>query len=205
MIYLQSKYEHYLKFVNENKTDRLYKGIKITTTDNKISNLLKLSTNVKINEEIFENSIECEYSISKSENNHIKVTFNSKSETKYRIDIYKIIEGGEIINHIGFSVDSERLDNKPTNQVEQNEHDIEYERLTNKYEIYDILGRIRFILIDMVINKIITNQFCIGGTSLLKKNSLYEFFLKVVVGKDGYEKRKTNCYPKIEWGLYFKI
>lgn len=42
MIYLYTKYNH-RKFINENKTDRLYKWLKILTQGSKISSLLQES------------------------------------------------------------------------------------------------------------------------------------------------------------------
>jgi hypothetical protein len=80
-----------------------------------------------------------------------------------------------------------------------------YEEPTNNYEVYDLLGRIRFILNSMVNDKVIENSFCVGGTLFLKKNYLYKYFLKMIVGEDGFKKRDTVVYPKVGWGLYFKI
>lgn len=201
MIYLYSKYEHYLKFLNENKSDRIYKGVKLVTIDNKYSSLF----NIKINEEIFEKPIECEYDVSDIGNNRIKIRFKSKKEVDYRIDISKITEGGQLINHIGFTIDNPKFDEFPTNQQEQDEFDMDYEALTDKNEVYDVLGRIRYILLHLIKNKIINNHFCVGGTVFLKKNKLYEFFLKFLVGGDGFEKKQTEVYPKVGWGLYFTI
>lgn len=203
MIYLYTKYNHYRKFINENKTDKLFKGLKILTQSNKFSSLLQAS-NLIINEEIFDNPIKCDYNI-KTTNNHTKIVFSSKNDNEYRLDIYRIIENNELINHISFTINDDKFDKIPTTQQEQDDLDIEYERLTNKNEIYDVLGRIRYILIDIVSQEIINNDFCIGGTEFFKKNSLYEYFLKIVVGENGFEKKQTKIYPKIGWGLYFKI
>jgi hypothetical protein len=57
----------------------------------------------------------------------------------------------------------------------------------------------------MVNDKVIENSFCVGGTLFLKKNYLYKYFLKMIVGEDGFKKRDTVVYPKVGWGLYFKI
>ena len=77
--------------------------------------------------------------------------------------------------------------------------------MTNISEIYDVLGRIRYILENMVNDKIIDSSFCIGGTKFIKKNKLYEYMLKFIVGDNGFEKRKSDIYPKLDWGLYFDI
>ena len=56
--------------------------------------------------------------------------------------------------------------------------------------------------LKVILNSLV-GDFCIGGI-FYKKNNLYEYFLKFVVGENGFEKRKTNKYPT-EWGLYFNI
>ena len=61
-----------------------------------------------------------------------------------------------------------------------------------------------FILRDLVKNGI-SNLFCIGGNEIFQKNNIYEYFLKVVVGEDGFKKLNTDVYPDSGWGLYFKI
>lgn len=202
MIYIYSKYEHYLKYLSENNTDRLYKGLKLTTSSNNKTNLFN---NNRLNEEIFNNSIQCDYEIANLKNNHIKVIFKSKNDNEYRIDIFKILENNKIINHIGFTLNNDIFDITPTTPEEQEIFDIEYEKMTNISEIYDILGRIRYILENMVNDKIIDSSFCIGGTKFIKKNKLYEYMLKFIVGDDGFEKRESDTYPKIGWGLYFDI
>ena len=56
-----------------------------------------------------------------------------------------------------------------------------------------------------MLNKgIINNKFCVGGTKLLSKNNICEYFLKVLVGDDGFVKKQTNVY-ETGWALYFKI
>ena len=35
--------------------------------------------------------------------------------------------------------------------------------------------------------------------------NIYEYSLKVIVGKNGFDKLKTNVYPNTGWGLYFSI
>ena len=202
MIYIYSKYEHYLKYLLKNNTDRLHKGLKLTTSSN---NKTSLFNNNRLNEEIFNNSIQCDYEIVNLKNNHIKVIFKSKNDNEYRIDIFKILENSKIINHIGFTLNNDIFDITPTTPEEQEIFDIEYEKMTNISEIYDILGRIRYILENMVNDKIIDSSFCIGGTKFIKKNKLYEYMLKFIVGDDGFEKRESDIYPKIGWGLYFDI
>lgn len=201
MNYLYTQYKHYTKYINENGTDRVYKGLKIQSTSSKFSSL----SNFKFNEEIFEKPVECEYKTNYINKNQIKITFKSKNDIEYRLDIFKIVENGVLYNHISYTKNDDIFDKSPENQQEQDEMDMKYEEPTNNYEVYDLLGRIRFILNSMVNDKIIENSFCVGGTLFLKKNNMYKYFLKIIVGEDGFEKRDTDVYPKVGWGLYFKI
>jgi hypothetical protein len=99
---------------------------------------------------------------------------------------------GYNVNHISFT----------TANLEYN--DIRYEDETYYYETVELLNRIRFILTDLVSKNEIDNYFCIGGTDLEKKNSIYRNFLKAVVGEGGFEKMDTDLYTT-GWGLFFKI
>lgn len=204
MRYLQTKTEHYKKFIRENKSDRLCKGLKILPENSK-SNLLKLifDYNVSINEEIFETPIETKYTTTKGDK-HIKINFHTNSDTEYRIDIYQIEESIGLVNHISFTEDSDRFDKIPENEVEYRSLESDYHKPTNRHEMTELLRRMNFILRDLVKNGI-SNLFCIGGTEIFQKNNIYEYFLKVVVGEDGFKKLNTDVYPDSGWGLYFKI
>lgn len=204
MKYLYTKYKHYQLFVENNKSNRLSKNLKIIPSESKISSLLKKTYNYPLNEEIFDKPIYTNYEIINIKDNFKKIIFKTNSNTKYRLDIFIIEEKKLSINHISFSVNNEVYDTIPTNEVDFKKYEDEYEKLTDKNEIYEILNRIRFILSDMVDNKIINNNFCIGGAKLELKNTIYEYFLKVVVGDNGFEKLYTEVYPT-GWGLYFKI
>lgn len=206
MKYLYSKYEHYKVFLEKNKSNRLSKGLKIISTGDKL-NLFKISLNhnYSVSEEIFNSPIETQYSIIKINPNFRKIIFKSSSNTEYRIDIHIILENGSIVNHISFSENDEKYDYVPDNENDFNKYVIDYDKPTGKHEMIEILSRIYFIISDLVNTKIISNYFCIGGTELEEKNNIYEYFLRVVVGDGGFDKLKTNAYPKIGWGLYFKI
>lgn len=197
MKYLKVKYKHYIRYVSENKTDRLDKGLKIFSHSGKVKKLFN------INEEIFEEPIKCDFNY-KINNEKIKVTFFSKNKKEYRLDIFKIEEFGETYNHIAFTLNNDIFDKRPESKEEQDLFELEYEKPTNLNEVYDVLGRIRYVLRSLVEDKVITNNFCIGGSIFYKKNNLYEYFLKFVVGESGFEKRKTNKYTT-GWGLYFNI
>ena len=188
MNYLHTKYEHYVKFVEQHKTDRLEKGLKIYT--NSKTGLFKNSIN-----EIFKDELNTQYKIVKDYPDML-ISFYTKSQNKYRLDIIQGIEkdkSNEYINHIAFS----DYNNDPNDEEA-------YETLLNRNEMIEVINRIHFILKDLnKINKI-NNQFCIGGTKLLAKNNIYQYVLKVLVGVDGFEKLETTVY-KSGYGLYFKI
>lgn len=203
MNYLYSKYKHYDLFIRENKSNRLSKGLKILPYESKISSLLKKTLNM--NEEIFDKSITTNYELIDIDNDFKKIVFKSNSNTEYRLDIFKIEEWGSVVNHISFSLNDERFNILPKDYQEFQEYEIEYHSLTNKNETIEILNRIHFILRDLVDKGIINNSFCIGGTKLEKKNKIYQYLLKTIVGDDGFKKINTNVYSEVGWGIYFKI
>jgi hypothetical protein len=81
MNYIYTKTEHYKIFYEKNKTDRLSKNFKTLPESDKI-NLFKISFGYKNNEEIFNESIETEYSIEKLKGSFFKITFRTNSNTK---------------------------------------------------------------------------------------------------------------------------
>lgn len=186
MNYLYTKQEHYIKFVEEYKTDRLYKNLKIYSPM-KTGKLIK---------EIFNEPIFTEYDIVETNPDKILISFKTKSGSKYRLDIWIIEEKdkyAESINHFSFS-DFEK----------STENEDDYEEILKRHEALEIFNKIHFILINLCEKGLINNIFCIGGTKLLSKNNIYEYALKIIVGDDGFKKLKTNVY-KTGFGLYFKI
>jgi hypothetical protein len=205
MNYIYTKTEHYKIFYEKNKTDRLSKNLKILPESDKI-NLFKISFGYKNNEEIFNESIETEYSIEKLKRNFFKITFRTNSNTKYRLDIHVINEINGIVNHISFTEYDSKYDIIPDDSINFDEYEESYNKPTNRNEMIELVNRVHFILKDIINNNYITdNLFCIGGTEIESKNNIYEYSLKVIVGKDGFDKLKTNVYPETGWGLYFSI
>jgi len=186
MNYLYTKQEHYTKFVEEYKTDRLYKNLKIYSPM-KTGKLIK---------EIFNEPIFTEYEIIEKKPDKILISFKTKSGSKYRLDIFIVEEKDkyiEPINHFAFS----DFEKSPENGDD-------YEKVLKRHESLEIFNKIHFILIDLCEKKIINNIFCIGGAKLFSKNNIYEYALKIIVGDDGFKKVKTDIY-KTGFGLYFKI
>lgn len=188
MNYIHTKYDHYVKFLEDYKSDRLQKGLKIYTVSK--TGLFGNTLN-----EIFKDELDTKYDIEKDSTNML-ISFYTKKQNKYRLDIIRGIEpdkSKDYINHIAFS----DYDQDPNNEEK-------YESLLNRNEMIEIINRIHFILKDLVKNNIINNHFCIGGTKLLAKNNIYQYVLKILVGGDGFDKFDTDVY-KTGYGLYFKI
>ena len=204
MKYIYTKSKHYKLFCEKNRTDRLYKGIKILPTGDKM-NLFKLSQNLSINEEIFDSPIETPYEPIEINNNFTRVDFETKSKTIYRLDIHKVSENGEIINHISFTQKDLKFDRIPDNHIDFERYEDDYNKPTEKYEMIEVMNRIYFILKDMLDKNRIENRFCIGGSEIKSKNKIYEYSLRIIVGDGGFEKVKTDVYPNVGWGLYFSI
>jgi hypothetical protein len=98
-----------------------------------------------------------------------------------------------------------KYNNIPNNSRDFDDYEESYNRPTERYEMIELMNRIHFILSHMVADKHITNKFCIGGTEIESKNKIYEYSLKIIVGQEGFQKIKTDIYPKSGWGLYFSI
>ena len=186
-MYLNVNYIEYKRFLKENSnSDRISKGLKLHPVF-----------------EIFDREVKTEYSVSdrdyfipESELFYkLKVKFYSKSNTKYRIDIWSMVdiveEREERYNHLAFSLYDKKTDNP------------DYNEPTNKDELYDVMNRLTYIIKDMISKNIITNQFCVGGTSDLRKNKMYKSLLSSMGAKD-IEKRAEDLYDE-GWGLYFTL
>jgi len=204
MKYLYTKSKHYKLFCEKNGTDRLSKGIKILPDGDKM-NLFKLSQNLSINEEIFNSPIETSYEPIEINSNFTRVDFKTKSNTTYRLDIHKVVENDERINHISFTEKDLKFDSIPDNHIDFERYEDDYNKPTERYEMVEVMNRIHFILKDMLDKNKIENRFCIGGTEMVSKNKIYEYSLRIIVGNGGFEKIKTDVYPNVGWGLYFSI
>ena len=204
MNYLYTKSEHYKKFYEKNKTNRLSKSVKILPETDKM-NLFKKTSGFKVNEEIFNNPIETDYNINRIRENFLRIEFKTKSESSYRLDIHIIDEVNGIVNHISFTEYDIKYDNIPNNIKDFDEYEESYNKPTERNEMIELMNRIHFILNDLVFTNNISNKFCIGGTEIESKNKIYEYSLKIIIGNDGFEKLKTDIYPKSGWGLYFSI
>lgn len=183
MKYLYSKNEHYNFFIKNEKNNRLDIGLK----------LLPSSKFIKINE-IYNSEINTDYNCIKDYNEYKSYVFKTNSNIEYRLDLFIIYEVtiNKRVNHISFTLSNIEWD------------DEQYENLTNYNETIELLNRIRFIINDLVNKNKILNYFCIGGSDLKEKNSIYKYFLKTVIGESGFEKINTESYST-GWGLFFKI
>lgn len=200
MNYLFTKLNHYKKYIVENNGDRIDRNIKILPIEDKMA-LFKNS--LLVNEEIFESPIETDYVLKFINKRFLKILFKSKSNIEYRLDIHII--NNDFVNHIAFTLNDLKYDRIPDNINDYNQYEMDYNQPTNRYEMIEVLNRIHFSLNDLVDKNKISNSFCIGGTEIKGKNNIYQYFLKTIVGEDGFRKLKTDVYPNVGWGLYFKI
>ena len=138
---------------------------------------------LSINEEVFEGT-PTEYNIESKTEDNIIIKFNSKLDTKYRLDL--IMEPETQIWHIGFSEWNKELNN--TN---------DYENLTNKNEAIDVFSRLIWILKDLNMNV----EYCIGSSADSRKNNIYEYMMRFV---SNWEKRNTEQYT-LGWAIYFNL
>lgn len=187
VIHLYTTYKQYKDFYEKYNTQRLYKGLKIFSGESSKRNLFFNPIN-----EIFDSELETNYKIFKNKNNDLKIKFKTNSNTLYRLDLFlKEEKGKELSYHIAFSLCDSKINN--------------YNDLTDKNEMIEILNRIKFIINDLKNENILKiNYFCIGATELLSKNSIYEYFLKIVLSDNSFDKLQTKLYNE-GWGLYFKI
>lgn len=205
MNYLYTKTEHYKLFIKDNKSNRLSKDIKILPESDKM-NLFKISLNYNLNEEIYDKPLETNYRLLKIKDNFIKILFQSRSNTNYRLDIHTIVEKNGTVNHISFTEDDIKYDVIPNNKFDFEQYEVDYNKPTGKNEMIELMNRIHYILSDLLLKgSLLNNSFCIGSTELIEKNNIYEYLLKVIVGDKGFKKINTDIYPKFGWGLYFSI
>jgi len=205
MKYIYTKTEHYKMFCEKNKTNRLSKSVKILPESDKM-NLFKITSGYKVNEEIFNESIETKYDIEELKENFFKIIFKTNSDIEYRLDIHVIDEVNGIVNHIAFTENDSKFDTIPNSSIDFDEYEKNYNKPTKHHEMIELMNRIHFILKDIIDKNYINNNlFCISGTEIESKNNIYEYSLKVIVGNNGFDKLKTSVYPKTGWGLYFSI
>lgn len=204
MKYLYTKTEHYKKFIFDNNTNRLSKGVKIMPENSKMT-LFKNSLCYINEEEIFQKPIITEYEVVKINDKFIKILFTYNSKTDYRLDIHIINEINVLVNHIELTKNDSKYDTTPNSKDDFEKYEYDYNKLTGMNAMIEIINRIHFILIDLLKKSLIKNYFCIGGTEIIEKNNIYEYLLKIIVGDDGFKKLKTEVYDKVGWGLYFSI
>lgn len=181
--------EDYRKYQEKHGHNILSKFLRLATVSSDLpSFVVKRYEDYKIDEKVFEVPIKTEYSVQKIEEDFV-LFFKSKNNTEYRLDLSK--EPNNSMFHLSFSL------------AKIQKHEIEdYEKPTDKFETYDILSRMVWILKDFVEKKSLQDfEFCIGATKNLKKNEIYKYILKHF---SGWEKRNTDIYEE-GWAIYFKI
>jgi hypothetical protein len=154
-----------------------YKLDKITniTTGTKFSENSQFGS--KINE-IFDKKIITNYSIEKrkspifSSDDYI-FTFKTNSGIEYRLDLLKH-DDDKVSYENMYSVLFSLVENDPWSSDVLN-----YEKLTNKDEMIEILNRIRYIIEDWLDKTKLNITFVIGKSDNQKKNNIYEYFIRI--------------------------
>lgn len=157
------------------------KGTNKLDLNNEIYSKSQFPIFLNINEEIFEGR-ETNYLILEETNDNILIKFESSTQIKYRLDLFK--EPNMEIWHIGFSLFNSNLNSN-------------YHVETNNNEAIDVLSRIVWILKDL--NK--NTEYCIGATGNPSKDNIYKYIMRFV---SNWEKRETEQY-ELGWAIYFKI
>jgi hypothetical protein len=171
--------DDYKKYVEENGTNIIDSNNEIYTNNSFPPKFIKERFN--INEEIFEGK-ETRYDIIKDGEYEFLASFESISNIKYRLDLFR--EPITNIWHIGFSLFDSSLDNS-------------YHNRTDKNESIDIFSRLIWILKDLDRNV----EYCIGSTGDDSKDRVYEYMMRFV---SNWDKRKTDQY-ELGWGIYFHL
>ena len=175
--YVTVKTKHYKKYIEQYGHNKLAKFLHLEPDESCFPIFARIN-------EVFDLPLETEYVVSKNQHDYV-LYFESKSHTKYRIDLLK--DPTEKVYHLAFSL----ADRIPE----------EYEMPTAKREIFDVLNRMVWILKDFTKKKLENVEFCIGATNNIKKNKLYQYILKYA---ESWEKRNSTEYDE-GWALYFKI
>jgi len=159
----------YINYINEHKTDRLDKFLKIYTFERFNSEKIILESF----DRLYKNT---EFKIETKEfdkryTNYInnigyQIKFNTDSDNKYRIDLipiknYNVDINSDFVWSISFTLDKYEVG------------DVRYEELTNLNEEKEVLIRIGDILNRLDISK----NFVIGNTDMEKKLRLYKNIL----------------------------
>ena len=199
MIYYKTSIFTYKEFLKENNTDRLSKTEKIKSE----SNITKYLNMKKLNE-IFDKEIEdLEYEMEVykhpeyDDEENITYLFNSEKNNKYRLDLVILKEYNENLKDI-------RLHNKKFISVSFSKSDstiLNYDNETNLYELYDVMGRIRYLI---KLNEYKTEHgyvFMFGKPSENKIN-MYEYFIKVCFPDYKLIKDYSSGFEHIKIGYY---
>lgn len=195
--YYKTSLYTYNEFLKENKTNRLSKYEKIEGSDSGTVKYLKIDEifNREINELDFEKE-DYQHPDYKSEKN-TTYWFKTKSDTKYRLDLVILKEDNSNLKDI-------RLHNKKFISVsfslaDSNSED--YDTVTNKNEIYDLMSRIRY-LIELNEFKIKSDYVFMFGKPADSKIRMYENFIKMCFPDYILIKDYTSGFPNTNFGYY---
>lgn len=175
MISKLKKYTYIISY-DQFKTFDSYKLDKIT----RISTGSKFLENTYIGKvnEIYQKELVTKYSVESrkspiyNDDDYI-FKFKTNSNIEYRIDLLKH-EDEKVEYSNMYSVLFSLAKNDPySSNID------DYEQLTDKYQMIEILNRIRYIIEDWVEQTKLNLTFVIGKSDIEKKNNIYKYFIKI--------------------------
>jgi hypothetical protein len=177
---IKVKFEHFIEFQKKYGTYYIDKKQGYYVCADSKKELLEKHNIIPIINEMLDGT-KTDYDLFENDNDYL-IIFKTKSKNEYRFDLMK--EPSTYIYHLGFS----------------NTNNLSYEDITNLNESIEVFSKLSYILKDLN-KKLNVSEYCIGATGNLKKDRIYEYFMKYV---KSFEKRKTEQY-ELGWALYFTI
>ena len=199
MIYYKTSVFTYNEFLKENKTNRISKTEKIISDGSGVVKYLKID---KLGE-IFNSNVEkLDYTketyVSESGEENIIYFFDSIKGNKYRLDLVILKEDND-------NLKDTRLHDKKFISVSFSKFDAteeDYDNPTNKYELYDVMSRIKY-LIKLNEYKTKDGYIFMFGKPIENKINIYENFIKVCFPDYRLIKDYTSGFPNTNIGYYF--
>ena len=202
MIYYKTTLYTYNEFLKENNTDRLSKNEKIKSPG---AGLSKYISNIEKIDEIFDSKLDkldfkeevYDHPVYEGEKN-TTYFFKSKRGNEYRLDLVILMESNS-------NLKDNRLHNKKFISVSfsiSDATDDNYDDVTNKNELYDVMSRIRY-LIKLNEYRINNGYVFMFGKPDEEKINMYSMFIKICFPDYKLIVDYTSGFPNTNVGYYF--
>lgn len=197
MIYYKTSLFTYNEFIKENRYDKLSKTERLEQPSSGVVSFLKI-------DEIFDSEIndldyvENKHNHPKYDNeSNITYLFKTKSGVEYRLDFVILKEDNQNLKDI-------RLHNKKFISVSfslSNSNNQNYDNIANLNEVYDLMGRIKY-LISLNEYKLKYNYVFMFGKPSGRKIKMYEYFIKLCFSDYKLIVDFTSGFPNTNIGYY---